>query len=30
VGVEHFLRHSRPEDLEALGASPEQIRAARG
>jgi acyl-coenzyme A thioesterase PaaI-like protein len=30
VGLEHFLRHSRPEDLEALGASPEQIRAARG
>lgn len=29
VGIEHFLRHSRPEDLEALGASPEQIRAAR-
>lgn len=29
VGVEHFLRHSRTEDLEALGASPEQIRAAR-
>jgi acyl-coenzyme A thioesterase PaaI-like protein len=29
VGLEHFLRHSRPEDLEALGASPEQIRAAR-
>jgi acyl-coenzyme A thioesterase PaaI-like protein len=30
VGAEHFLKHSRPEDLEALGASPEQIRAARG
>lgn len=30
VGLEHFLRHSRPEDLEALGASPDQIRAARG
>ena len=29
VGVEHFLRHGRPEDLEALGASPEVIEAAR-
>ncbi|GLZ50887.1 PaaI family thioesterase [Actinomycetospora sp. NBRC 106378] len=30
VGMEHFLRNSRPEDLEALGVSAEQIRAARG
>ncbi|WP_243742099.1 PaaI family thioesterase [Actinomycetospora succinea] len=29
VGVEHFLRHGRPEDLEALGASREVIEAAR-
>lgn len=29
VDLGHFLRHGRPEDLEALGASPEQIRAAR-
>ena len=29
VGIEHFLRHGRPEDLEAVGASAEQIRAAR-
>ncbi|MEJ2868441.1 PaaI family thioesterase [Actinomycetospora sp. OC33-EN08] len=29
VGMEHFLRNSRPEDLEALGVSAEQIRAAR-
>jgi acyl-coenzyme A thioesterase PaaI-like protein len=29
VGMEHFLRHGRPEDLAALGASEEQIRAAR-
>ncbi|HSK60612.1 MAG TPA: PaaI family thioesterase [Actinomycetospora sp.] len=29
VGAEHFLRHSRPEDLEALGASRETIEAAR-
>ena len=29
VGAEHFLRHSRPEDLEALGASREVIEAAR-
>jgi acyl-CoA thioesterase FadM len=29
VGKEHFLRHSRPEDLEALGASREMIEAAR-
>ncbi len=29
VGVEHFLRHGRPEDLEAVGASRETIEAAR-
>lgn len=29
VGREHFLRHGRPEDLEALGASREVIEAAR-
>jgi acyl-coenzyme A thioesterase PaaI-like protein len=29
VGVDHFLRHGRPEDLEALGASREVIEAAR-
>ena len=29
VGMEHFLKNSRPEDLEKLGATPEQIRAAR-
>ncbi len=29
VGIEHFLKHGRPEDLEAVGASAEQIRAAR-
>ncbi len=29
VGIEHFLRHGRPEDLEAVGASADQIRAAR-
>lgn len=29
VGVEHFLRHARPEDLEALGASRDVIEAAR-
>jgi acyl-coenzyme A thioesterase PaaI-like protein len=29
VGLEHFLRHGRAEDLEAVGASAEQIRAAR-
>jgi acyl-coenzyme A thioesterase PaaI-like protein len=30
VELEHFLRHGRAEDLEAIGASAEQIRAARG
>lgn len=29
VEAEHFLRHGRPEDLEAVGAPPEAIRAAR-
>ena len=29
VGAQHFLRHGRPEDLEALGASPDAVRAAR-
>ena len=29
VGMEHFLRNSRPEDLEALGVPAERIRAAR-
>jgi acyl-CoA hydrolase len=29
VGVEHFLRHGRPEDLEAVGATSETIAAAR-
>lgn len=29
VGVEHFLRHGRPDELEALGASREVIEAAR-
>jgi predicted thioesterase len=29
VGLEHFLRHSRPEDLEALGVPAERIRDAR-
>lgn len=29
VGGEHFLRHSRPEELEALGVPAEQIQAAR-
>jgi acyl-coenzyme A thioesterase PaaI-like protein len=29
VGLEHFLRHSRPEDLEALGVAAEDIRNAR-
>jgi len=29
VGREHFLKHGRPEDLEAAGAPAEAIRAAR-
>jgi len=29
VGLEHFLRHSRPEDLEALGVPADRIRDAR-
>lgn len=29
VGMEHFLRNSRPEDLEALGVPADRIRAAR-
>lgn len=29
VGKEHFLRHGRPEDLEAVGAPREMIEAAR-
>ena len=29
VRPEHFLRHGRPEDLEAAGASPDAVRAAR-
>ena len=29
VGARHFLRHGRPEDLEAAGASPDEVRAAR-
>ena len=30
VGAEHFLKHARPEDLEALGAPREMIEAVRG
>lgn len=30
VELDHFLTHGRPEDLEAVGATPEQIAAARG
>jgi acyl-coenzyme A thioesterase PaaI-like protein len=29
VGAEHFLKHARPEDLEAIGAPREMIEAAR-
>lgn len=29
VELDHFLLHGRPEDLEAVGATPEQIAAAR-
>ena len=29
VGAEHFLRHGRAEDLEAAGAAPDAVQAAR-